>query len=559
MRDAVRMRLPIRGRVQPPLFPPGLDDPITGVPVAPDPSRDPSFALQKLERALVRAHVDAPDAMTEVEVRRLRYLISFARLTVFEPGAAGPQGTRGRGDVDVAEDLAPWRDVVIDRLTGPLRREQDPEKRLARAREVYYELEEQQTEQRRLLLERRGNDFTAAELDAEVGYKSLALVLGGGGGAGFVYIGAMRRLIESDVEPDYVIGASIGAILGALFARQTPIPFDDYLEFARSLSYRALLGPEPARRKHGLTSVLSLRLDEFAGPLFERPDGQQMRLEDLAIPYDAVVAGVHQQLFSRLPARFRRQEMAMVKLRSLPVIPIGLGPAIVSRLWQAASFIDSRVVKPLVLGDDDLTREFNVVDAVSFSAAIPGVLHHETKDPRMVPLLDLFLAEKEVAALVDGGAASNVPVEQAWIKVQRGRIGTRNAMYLALDCFHPQWDPRHLWLTPITRAVQLGMVRNAPYADQLLRMTPTLSPVTLAPSPAALDQAVEWGHASMDEAMVFVNRMLEPVWWEGDAPAYADRSGRRARVSMAPPMRPIIAAAQGSRDALRRFRDRHFS
>ncbi|WP_182376591.1 patatin-like phospholipase family protein [Nocardioides sp. WS12] len=554
------MRLPrLAGRSQVPLFPPGLDDPITGIPAAPDPAKDPSFALQRLERALVRAHLDAPDAMAAVEVRRLRYLISFARLTVFEPGAAGPQGSRGRGDVDVTADLAPWRDIVIDKLTGPLRREQAAATRLARAREVYLELEEQQTEQRRLLLERRGADFTAAELDAEVGYKSLALVLGGGGGAGYVYIGAMRRLMESDVEPDYIIGSSIGAVLGGLFARQTPIPFDDYLEFARSLTYRAVLGPEPARRRHGLTSVLSLRLDEFAAPLFERPDGEQMRMEDLAIPYDAVVAGVHQQLFSRLPGRFRHQQMAMVKLRSLPVVPIGLGPAIVSRLWQAASFIDSRVVKPLVLGDDDLTRQFNVTDAMSFSAAIPGVLHHETKDPRMIPLLDRYVAEKKVAALVDGGAASNVPVEQAWIKVQRGRIGTRNALYLALDCFHPQWDPRHLWLTPITRAVQVGMVRNAPYADHLIQMSPTLSPVTLAPSPAALDQAVEWGHASMDEAMVFVNRMLEPVWWDGDAPAYADRSGRRARVSLAPPMRPIIAAAQGSRDVLRRFRDRHFS
>ncbi|MCX6399432.1 MAG: patatin-like phospholipase family protein [Propionibacteriales bacterium] len=557
------MRLPrvprLPGPAQVPLFPPGLDDPVTGVPVAPDPAKDPTFALQKFDRALVRAHLEAPDVMTDVEVRRLRYLISFARLTVFEPGAAGPQGSRGRGDVDVSADLAAWRDVVLDRLTGPLRREQTATKRLAGAREAYYELEDQQTEQRRLLLANRAGDFSAAELDAEVGYKSLALVLGGGGGAGFVYIGAMQRLAESDVEPDYIIGSSIGAVLGGLFARQTPIPFDDYLEFARSLTYRALLGPEPARRKHGLTSVLSLRLDEFAAPLFERPDGEQMQMEDLAIPFDAVVAGVHQQLFARLPARFRRQEMAMVRLRSLPVVPIGLGPAIVSRLYQAASFIDSRVVKPLVLGDDDLTRQFNVLDAMSFSAAIPGVLHHETKDPRMGPLLDRLLAEKDVAALVDGGAASNVPVEQAWIKVQRGRIGTRNALYVALDCFHPQWDPRHLWLTPITRAVQLGMVRNAPYADQLLRMSPTLSPVTLAPTPAALDQAIEWGHASMDSAMAFINRMLEPVWWEGDAPAYADRSSRRARVSLAPPMRPIIAAAQGSRDALRRFRDRHFT
>ena len=128
--------------------------------------------------------------------------------------------------------------------------------------------------------------------------------------------------------------------------------------------------------------------------------------------------------------------------------PIGLGPQMVRRLWQVASFIDTRMVKPLVLGGDELTRELNIVDAASFSAAIPGVLHHETKDPAMVPLLDDYLASKDVAALVDGGAASNVPAEQAWLKVQRGRIGTRNATYLALDCFHPQLDPRHLWLTP---------------------------------------------------------------------------------------------------------------
>ena len=93
------------------------------------------------------------------------------------------------------------------------------------------------------------------------------------------------------------------------------------------------------------------------------------------VPFEVVVAGVHQQLFSRLPARFRRQEIAMARLRSLPVVPIGLGPTMVSRLWQAASFVDSRVVKPIVLGSDELTRQLNVVDAASFSAAIPGVLH----------------------------------------------------------------------------------------------------------------------------------------------------------------------------------------
>lgn len=505
----------------------------------------------------MRAHLDAPHVMTATEVRRLRYLIGFARLTRFEPGAAGPGGTRGRGDVDVTADLAPWCEHVVDRLTGPLRREEGAVRRLTRAKEALYALEEQADEQRRELLARR-SDFSEAELDAEVGYKQLALVLGGGGGAGFVYLGALQRMQEHDIEPDYLIGSSIGAVLGALFARERPMPIDDYVDFVRSITYRALLGPEPVRRRHGLTSAMSLRLDEFGAPLFTRPDGQQMRMEDLAIPYDAVVAGVHQQLFSRLPARFRRQEMAMVRLRSLPVVPIGLGPAVVSRLYQAASFFDSRVVKPLVLGGDELTRTFDVIDAASFSAAIPGVLHHETKDERMVPLLDRYLAEKKVAALVDGGAASNVPAEQAWIMVQRGRLGTRNALYLALDCFHPQWDPRHLWLTPITRAVQIAMVRNAPYADHLVRMSPTLSPVTLAPSPGALDQSVEWGRASIEPAMEFVRAMLEPVWWVGDGPPQAPRRARPTG-SIAPSMKPILAAAGRSRDALHRFRDRHFT
>jgi hypothetical protein len=52
-----------------------------------------------MEAALVRADLEFPNVLTPEEFRRLRYLISFARLDVFEPGAAGPGGVRGRGDV----------------------------------------------------------------------------------------------------------------------------------------------------------------------------------------------------------------------------------------------------------------------------------------------------------------------------------------------------------------------------------------------------------------------------------------------------------------------------
>jgi predicted acylesterase/phospholipase RssA len=554
------MRIPGSRRQAALLVPPDVDD-LTAPAAegaAESRNRDPILLLQRMERALVRAFLEAPGVLTDEELRRLRYVIGFARLTVFEPGTANG-GERGRGDVDLTDELAPWREVVVRALTGPLRVETDPEQRQVLAREAYRGLEEEQDLRRKELVERHRGSFSATELDAEVGYKSLVLVLGGGGGAGFVYLGAVQQLLKAGKVPDYIIGSSIGAVLGSVLAREVPVPMDDYVEFAKSITYRALLGPEPARRRHGLVSVLSLRFDVFAAPMFERPDGLPMRMDDLAIPYDAVVAGVHQQLFSKLPARFRRQELATVRLRSLPHVPIGIGPAMASRLWQAASFIDSRIVKPLVIGGDEMTGQFNVADAASFSAAIPGVLHHETKDPRMVPLLDAWMAERKVAALVDGGAASNVPVELAWRRVQEGRIGTRNAMYLALDCFHPQWDPRHLWLTPITRAVQVQMVRNAPYADHLERMAPTLSPTNLAPAAAAFDLSVEWGNASMVPVMPFVEKMTEPIWWEGDAPVLADRPSLISRVSSAPSMKPIVEASRRSRAAMRDWRDRRFT
>ena len=45
-----------------------------------------------------------------------------------------------------------------------------------------------------------------------------ALVLAGGGSLGAVQVGMLRALLESGVEPDMVIGSSVGSINGAYFA-----------------------------------------------------------------------------------------------------------------------------------------------------------------------------------------------------------------------------------------------------------------------------------------------------------------------------------------------------
>ncbi|MDG5483761.1 patatin-like phospholipase family protein [Mycolicibacterium gadium] len=522
------------------------------------PYAEPALLLQKMENKLVRHHLAKPEVLRAEELRKLRYILNFARLADFEPGAAGPGGSRGRGDVSVGGEVAPWRAKVADSLYGPLREERDPARALAKARDVLAELTDDQDLQRRQLIGNHGNDFSPAELDAEVGYKKLVTVLGGGGGAGFVYIGGMQRLLEAGQVPDYMIGSSFGSIMGSVVARALPVPIEEYVAWAKTVSYGAILGPERLRRRHGLAGMFSLRFDQFADALFRRADGERMRMSDLAIPFDVVLAGVRRQPYAALPSRFRRPELAALQMRTLPFLPIGIGPQVAARLWQVSAFIDLRVVKPVVIGDNDQTRQFDVVDAASFSSAIPGVLHHETSDPRMVPLLDALCEDKEVAALVDGGAASNVPVELAWKRVRDGRLGTRNACYLAFDCFHPQWDPRHLWLIPIAQAVQLQMVRNAPYADHLVRFAPTLSPANLAPSAASIDRACTWGRKSLDKAIPVTTALLQPTWWEGDRSAVPGAEPAHP-ASVASPMSAVMAATHEPANRLARWRNRRLT
>lgn len=519
----------------------------------------PNLILQRMERKLVRLTLDQPEVLSDEAVRKLRYILNFARLSDFEPGAAGPGGTRGRGDIRVGQELAQWRAKVTDTLHGPLREERNAILALTTARAALERLVKDQDEQRRLLAERHANQCSPAEIDAEVGFKKLVVVMGGGGGAGFVYIGGIRSLVESGHPPDYMIGSSFGSIMGAVVGRVLPVPIEDYVSWAKTVSYRGILGPERMTRRHGLTGLFSLRFDQFAHAMFTREDGQPMRMSDLAIPFDTVVAGVRKRSFDALPPRFRRQELAALRLRFLPHLPIGVGPQMAARMWQVAAFIDSRVVKAIVVGGDELTGPFNVVDAASFSSAIPGVLHHETRDPRMVELLDALLEQNDSAALVDGGAASNVPVELAWKRVRDGRLGTRNACYVAFDCFHPQLEPRHLWLSPIARAVQLQLLRNIPYADHVVRFSPTLSPVNLAPSAAAIDRACGWGHQSVDRAVPLLAALRQPAWWEGERPAAPEIRSAPAPKQLAWPMSNVLAKSPLVRNRFERWRDRHLT
>src|ERR1700692_2835603 len=57
----------------------------------------PALLLQRMENRLIRHHLAEPEVLSAEELRKLRYILNFARLADFEPGAAGPPRGRGGG------------------------------------------------------------------------------------------------------------------------------------------------------------------------------------------------------------------------------------------------------------------------------------------------------------------------------------------------------------------------------------------------------------------------------------------------------------------------------
>jgi NTE family protein len=103
-----------------------------------------------------------------------------------------------------------------------------------------------------------------------------AFVLGGGGILGAVEVGMLRALLERGITPDLVLGTSVGALNGALVAREPRLPVIErltelWVETARS---RDVYGDRPLRtvRRAVATGThiysarpLTLRLEDELG------------------------------------------------------------------------------------------------------------------------------------------------------------------------------------------------------------------------------------------------------------------------------------------------------
>lgn len=123
----------------------------------------------------------------------------------------------------------------------------------------------------------------------------LALVLAAGGPRGFAHVGALRALHELGVRPDLVVGASIGALIGAALAAGLPIERIEALAF--DFAFWPLLRWSP----FGGTALDGRRIAALLDDAL-----RVERFEQLALPF----AAVGTDLDSGRPAAFNRGLLA---------------------------------------------------------------------------------------------------------------------------------------------------------------------------------------------------------------------------------------------------------
>lgn len=469
--------------------------------------------LQRMESRLVRGLFDHPGVVHRRTEHQLRYAIGLAALDTFQPGAAIKGGRTNRPDVRVrSPKLSRWRQRMLGHFRDALVQTEDRKERVELAARILRPLLPQLERTRTEVIQKYQGQFSAVELDQEIGIKTLVSVAGGGGGSGYVYIGAWDVLQSAGLVPGYVIGASIGAVLGLFRARAKQEDFDEDVALAKAMSADTLFRYASVRTRFGFPGIMRLFLRAGIGSAFEDDAGNHLLLSDLEIPFEAVVAGVRRGAMDESPAEYALSHHLPEDKR-----PSGLQlrAQIARQLVRLTAFINPRVVKEIVLGRDELTHDFNAIDAAGFSAAIPGILHYDVTrdDPHMDEMLTSLMAREDVVALVDGGVANNVPTRTAWRQVQDGKIGTRNCYYLAFDSFHPQYTPGHILFQPVTRLISYQVASAERYAHRRIEFSPTLSPINLLPPADDLDEAVAWGRRQMSKDLPRILKHFERVKW----------------------------------------------
>ena len=170
-----------------------------------------------------------------------------------------------------------------------------------------------------------------------------AFVLGGGGVLGAVEVGMLRALLERDIVPDLVLGTSVGALNGALVARQPDVGVVDRLTelWAATAESRVVYGDRPLRT---VRRAVATRTHIYSSrPLRERLEEEfgDTRFEDLPVTFGVCAASI--------------ERAAEHWFTSGPIVPAILASAAVPGLLPPAEvdgehFLDGGLVNSIPVG-----------------------------------------------------------------------------------------------------------------------------------------------------------------------------------------------------------------
>lgn len=194
----------------------------------------------------------------------------------------------------------------------------------------------------------------------------VALVLSGGGARGFAHIGVLRALQELRIPVDFVVGTSMGSVVGGAYAAGSSV--EQLEQLVRRTDWNAVVADRAPR-------------DE----LFYR-----RREEDLLLP-SRIEFGAHMDGVSLPPAAAGNEALELALTRVLP-------PGARDKPANLLQLPFRSIASDLVTGELVELNDTPLFLAMRASLAVPGVFAPVRVNQRL---------------LVDGGLVRNLPVDVA--------------------------------------------------------------------------------------------------------------------------------------------------
>jgi predicted acylesterase/phospholipase RssA len=455
--------------------------------------------LSDFECVIVRAMADSPQWLSGVDESALRWALSLARVSVVENSDGGNLSL-----VDIGHATDVYRQHLFLLLKNYVdgKNVTDPKGLTGQISAIRTLVRNERKE----LLELYRNSLSAEALDNAVRQRPLALALGGGGGTSFIFVGAFCELEEAGLIPSLITGTSMGALLGAYRARYKNFNLNDLQKAMVPLTWEKVAKPMHLGSRFGLPATFRLYLREVFGLEFQ-VENRHLRLSDLQIPFRATVSGITHiegQPDPDFSAYEHLLDNVSTELSNFRVKQKGMTRALLD--------LAKKPLQAIYLGRDEITSEFDVLDAVGFSAAVPGLFQYDISqnDPRMLALTAKVLKHYGVLRLFDGGFVDNLPAKEAQDAIQSGAAKGRDPFVLALDAFAPNLHAHWLFL-PLMRAAAENSREGRKVAHLTITYRRVLSPLNMVPTKKEFERVVSHGREETIPHMSFIQKILGPI------------------------------------------------